>query len=126
MANVLNRTTKVYITSADTGQYDTADWIINPDVAAVAGYPTKYWTITGDVVTLMDQTAQDAVDAAEAAAVDAADRAFNKSRLNGARVLKALTLVIMDEVNTLRAQHGLSQYTPAQVLNAVENKIDSI
>lgn len=68
MAAVLNRTTKQYLRSANTPDYPAADWIINPDISAVNGWPTKYWIITGDVITLMDQAARDAVDAAEAAA----------------------------------------------------------
>lgn len=64
MANVLNRTTKQYITSANTPDYPTADWIINPDLSGVSGVPSKYWKITGDVVTEMNQTEKDAVDAA--------------------------------------------------------------
>lgn len=62
MANVLNRTTCQYITSAHTPNYDPADWIINPDLAAVSGVPKKYWKITGDTVSEMDQAEKDAVD----------------------------------------------------------------
>ena len=67
MASVLNRTTKAYRQSANTPDYPTQDWIHNPDMSAVEGFPSKYWIITGDIVTLMDQAARDAVDAAEAA-----------------------------------------------------------
>lgn len=66
MAAVLNRTTKEFIRFANTPDYSTTDWIINPDLSAVVGFASKYWTITGDVVTLMDQAARDAVDVQEA------------------------------------------------------------
>lgn len=68
MANVLNRTTKQFIASANTVEYPAQDWIINPDMTAVTGFASKYWTITGDTVSLMDQASRDAVDAAELAA----------------------------------------------------------
>ena len=66
MANVLNRTTKQYIASANTPDYPVADWIHDPELSAVIGWDSKYWIITGDVVTLMDQTQRDTVDANEA------------------------------------------------------------
>lgn len=65
MATVLNRTTKLLIESANTPDYPVAQWIHNPDLSAVQGWPSKYWIITGDVVTLMSQAERDAVDAAE-------------------------------------------------------------
>lgn len=67
MAAVLNRTTKQFIRFANTPDYPAAEWIINPDLSAVTGFASKYWTITGDVVTLMTQAERDAVDAQEAA-----------------------------------------------------------
>ena len=65
MANVLNRTSKQYRASVNTPDFPVQDWIINPDISAVVGFDRKYWIITGDSVTLMDQTARDALDAAE-------------------------------------------------------------
>ena len=64
MATVLNRTTKQLIRSVNTPDYNPVDWIINPDLTAVEGWPSIYWTITGDVVTLQNQTERDATDAA--------------------------------------------------------------
>jgi hypothetical protein len=63
MSSALNRTTKQYLTSVHTPDYPPAEWIINPDMSAVAGYPSIYWIITGDLVTLMNQAERDAVDA---------------------------------------------------------------
>jgi hypothetical protein len=75
MADVLNRTTKVYLSSVNTPDYPVEDWIINPDMAAVAGFESQYWIITGDIVTLMGAAQRQAVDdaAAEAEAAGAAD-----------------------------------------------------
>lgn len=53
MASVLHRTTKEYRGSANTPDFPAQDWVINPDMSAVAGQPVKYWAISGDTVTLM-------------------------------------------------------------------------
>lgn len=74
MAAVLNRATKEYLKSVNTPDYGV-DWIINPDLSAVVGHPSKYWVITGDVVTLMDLAARDAVDAQEVVDLTLANRA---------------------------------------------------
>ena len=68
MANVVNRVTKQYIRSVNTPDYSDFDWIINPDMGAAVGFSSKYWIITGDNITLMDQAARDVVDAAELSA----------------------------------------------------------
>lgn len=52
MASVLNRTTKELRHSVNTPDYDPAEWIINPDLSAVANEPTDAWVIEGDVVRL--------------------------------------------------------------------------
>lgn len=59
------------VPSADLPE-PVANYIEEPDLSAVTGQPNKYWIITGDIVTLMDQAAMDVVDAAiEAAALQA-------------------------------------------------------
>lgn len=68
MADVLNRTTKEYLTSQNTPDFDVLDWIINPDLSGVVGVPIRYWKIVGDVVSEMTKPEKDAVDAALAAA----------------------------------------------------------
>lgn len=62
MADVLNRTTKQYLKSVNTPNFPTADWIINPDLTAVAGVPSKYWKITGDVVAEMSSAEKDTAE----------------------------------------------------------------
>jgi hypothetical protein len=41
------------------------------------------------------------------------------------RVLKAFALVVLDEVNLLRSQHGLVERTAAQLRTAVKSKLKS-
>lgn len=40
--------------------------------------------------------------------------------------MRALLYTMLDQINVLRAQHSLSQITPAQVLTAVLNKADTL
>lgn len=62
MSNVVNRVTKQYLTSVNTPDFPSSQWIVNPDLSAVGGFPSRYWILTGDVVTLMSQAQRDAVD----------------------------------------------------------------
>lgn len=126
MATVLHRTTKRLLRSVNTPDYSVDDWIVNPDLSAVAGQPARYWAITGDVVSLMDQAARDQVDADVAQAATDADRTAEKARLTTERVLRAFALVVMDEINLLRAQHGLADRTASRLLNAITAKVDTI
>lgn len=71
MADVVNRTTRVYLRSVNTPDYPASDWIINPNLSAVAGVPTQYWAISGNTITEMSPAQKAAVDAAEAAAAKA-------------------------------------------------------
>jgi len=84
MANVLNRVTKKFLGSVNTPDYPGSDWIINPDLSAVADQPSKYWDIQGDKVMLLDDIARAAVDAAEVVTIktqvdDAAQAAATKA-----------------------------------------------
>lgn len=52
MANVLNRVTREFIASVNTPDFPETDWIINPDLTAVAGFDPAYWVVAGNNVTL--------------------------------------------------------------------------
>ena len=122
MADVLERTTKQLRLSVNTPDFPIAQWIHNPDLLAVTGFDSKYWIITGDVVTLMDQAARDAVDATE---LDAG-RDATADQLDGLEdLIRAFALVVLDEINVLRGQHGLAPRTIAQLKNAVRAKLGS-
>jgi len=111
MATVLNRATKVMIESANTADYPVLDWIINPDLSAVAGFASKYWTISGDTVSLLDQAGRDAVDAAILSAHRDAIAAVMDAAEDYAR---AFALVVLDEIN-------LHATRITAILNAVDN-----
>lgn len=96
MASVLNRTTKQYLVSVSTPDYPVGQWIADPDLTAVSGFNSRYWVITGDLVTLMSQAQRDAVDAS----LLAAQRDSVASSLDGAEGYeRAAMLAIMDETN---------------------------
>lgn len=146
MATVLNRTTKQLIPSANTVEYPVIDWIIEPDLSAVTGFASKYWTISGDVVSLLDQAGRNAIDAAELnAARDATAAALDKAE----DILRAFMLVVMDEFNlhstrlnailtaidngatlgaiktSVLAINDIPQRTIAQLKTALRNKLGS-
>jgi hypothetical protein len=146
MANVLNRITRQLIASANTPDYPAHDWIINPDLSAVAGRPSQYWVISGDAVALMDAAARAAIDAAELAA----QRESVTAQLDQSEdVLRAFMLATLDELNAhaaktnaiLAAINGASSLatlktavaaiadyptrTVAQLRTAVRNKLGS-
>lgn len=50
MSSVLNRTTKQFLTSVNTPDYDPAQWIIKPNLSAVGGIAQKFWIVEGDSV----------------------------------------------------------------------------
>lgn len=64
MSNVTHRTTYERRDSVQTTDYPVETWVHNPDLSAVDGVPLKYWKLTGDVFSEMDQGDKDAVDAA--------------------------------------------------------------
>jgi hypothetical protein len=120
MANVLNRTTKEFKRSVNEPDYPQVDWIWSPDLSGVAGVSSKYWVITGDVVTEMDQASKDAIDLAdEISELDAiSDRLDNQKD-----IMRAFALLVMDEFNILRAEHGLAPRTLAQLKTGLRNKL---
>lgn len=71
MVDVVSRTTKQFLSSVSENETDfpAAQWIYQyPNwLDAVAGFPSKYWIITDDVITLMTPAQRAVVDAAEQA-----------------------------------------------------------
>jgi len=126
MAVVLNRTTKQLIQSANTPDFPTADWIINPDLSAITGQPIKYWLISGDVVSLATPAEQAVIDAAIQATRDTANRDEEKLTYDQRRVFRAIVELMIEEFNTLRTIEGLPDRTIAQARTAILSKIDNL
>lgn len=53
MANAIHRTQRDYrgyllrVSSINTPDYSTDDWLVNPDLSSVSGIPEYYWKVTG-------------------------------------------------------------------------------
>jgi hypothetical protein len=147
MAEVLNRTqgltvpyVKQHIPSVNTGEFSSVDWIINPDLSAVAGFDNIYWDIAGDTVLLVDAATRTARDA-EIAAFEL-QAAMDEEKLRIAdvsteRVLRAIVKLLVDELNILRQQVNattaesnqltnttFSDRTLVQARTAIESEID--
>lgn len=128
MPNYLHRTTKRYLLSTSPADLvePEVNYIMDPDLSAVRGQPNKYWTISGDAVLLKSKADRDQVDIDEAAAAIATDRAHEKNRMDIECSLQALAKIFADEINILRAQHGLQVRTVAQVKAAYKAAIDVV
>lgn len=109
-----------------------AGYLVRPPMPD--GWTVENCFVENGVVRLKTQAEMDAFNAAKAAADAAAAAALEIAQHDGAvalydasdptaRLLKAVCLVVLDEVNTLRAQHGLAARTAAQFKTAVLNKI---
>jgi len=44
----------------------------------------------------------------------------------GPMLLEAIVLIIRDEINILRGQHGLPERTNEQIINAISDKLSSL
>ncbi len=67
MADVLNRITKEIRRSVHEPDYSHVEWIVNPDLSAVLGFPPDEWIIEGDVVRRAVGSEMDAILAARLA-----------------------------------------------------------
>jgi len=99
----LHRTTKQLLASVAAADLPEAqaNYIEEPDLIAVTGFPSKYWIITGDVVTLMSPAERAVVDQAELDAI----RDSLVSELNDLELRdRAIILSLLDIVNFLSQQ----------------------
>ena len=124
MPKWLHRTTKQFLNSVASADLPEAqaNYIEEPDLSAVTGQPNKYWEITGDVISLLDQTARDAVDdAVDTVQLDAVADELTRTRT----IMRAFAEVVLDEINILRADMSPpgAPRTLAQLRNAVRSKL---
>tara|TARA_R110000822_G_scaffold137399_7_gene274896 strand:- start:61 stop:507 length:447 start_codon:yes stop_codon:yes gene_type:complete len=98
MADVINKTTLRFLQSVNTPEYPEPDWVVNPDMRAVAGVSPRYWkwdTGSGrpEPMTAAEQVALDlqAVEDARDAIVAQIDRQEN--------ILRAVMSAVIGEMN---------------------------
>lgn len=95
MPAYLNRLTLTYRKSVSEPEItDPENWIKDPDLSAVVDLPSRYWKLTGDVVSAMTQPERDAVDAA----LLVASRNEAVAQLQKQEdILRAFMLIVLDE-----------------------------
>lgn len=99
-----------------------ANYVEEPDLAPVEGFPVRYWSLAGDTFSLVDQATRDAIDAA----LLVAQRDSTADIIDSVESYeKAFALIVMDELNILRALHGLPDRTPAQLKNALRARMNT-
>lgn len=133
--NWLNRATKMLVENVDlmtmkeryVGDFDAYEsnvqWIYDPDLSAVAGWANKYWLIAAfplDAVSLMSQAERDLVDENELS--DSRDEVMQQLE-DLEDLLRAVVLIIMDEINLLREENGWAERTVQQLKNAIRNRL---
>ena len=124
MGRWVHRTTKQFLNSVsptDAAAIDPlVNWVSEPDLSAVVGFPSKYWTITGDVISLKSQSERDVIDAAE----DSVQLDQIADQLQQTRTLtRAFAEVVLDEINLLRATQSLPPRTLTQLRNAARSNL---
>ena len=121
MPNYLHRTTKQYLQSVSPNGLleDTANYISMPDLSAVQGISKRYWNIVGDVVNEMNQSEKDAVDSFVLSTRRDALADAVIDNLEGD--LRQLIKLMIQEINILRAKHGLPDRTMAQFKTQIRN-----
>lgn len=131
MASGINRNTLEVRDRGLARNSTDPDWIINPDLSAVAGQPKKYWKIVGDSVALMTQAERDSVDSAAAAAAKAAVKEQAKALIDGASepvvalVFEAVGTVIKAELEGIKQGNPLQSRTLAEVKLAMKGIVDN-
>lgn len=125
MGNYVHRTTKQYLQSYSPNDLPEplANYIESPDLSNVVGVPTKYWVITGDVITEMSQPEKDAVDAALLSA--GRDAVIQREIDDLESVMRQLVKLMVSEINILRQQHALADRTLAQVRTQLRDDLGS-
>lgn len=137
MPNYLHRTTKQYLQSISPASLPepVENYIFMPDLSAVEGVPNRYWKITGDVVSEMTQEEKATVDAQ---ILNDTRDAIIAEIDNLEAIMRALTKILISEINILRQQFNtttsevpqlttttFADRTLAQVRNQLRNNLGS-
>lgn len=123
MGDYVHRTTKSYLRSVSPNALPEplANYIEEPDLSNVVGIPSMYWIIDGDTISEMSQGEKDAVDAAIISASRDAEIQAEIDNLES--VMRQLTILMIDEINILRAEHALPDRTFAQVKTQLRSSL---
>jgi len=86
------------------------NYVQDPDLSVVSGNPFKYWLLTGDIFSLVNQAARTAIDAA----IEVARKDDLSNQVDTDDLLRAVSKTNLALFNQERAARGASQITPAQ------------
>ncbi len=119
---VLERATFVVLHRATLRNYPQDAWLHNPDFAPVTQqdgslWPSKYWKLRGDVLSLMSEAERDVVDAAEDSVETARARAEAKGRWDTDRALISLANVVAPKLFPVMS--------PAELVDDIKADIDA-
>ena len=120
----------LYRKSVNTPDWEgRSDVLINPDVSALNDIPLKYWKHSSGTVVEMTTGEKTTVDNAITTANNASIRTSAEGDVDAFSVdgvrLRAALLVVMDEINILRATQSLADRTASQLKTAVKGKVSS-
>jgi hypothetical protein len=122
MANVLHKETLRFITSVNTPDYNTDEWIINP---TLPNCEKKYWKISGNRVVKMTAAERQIVD--DNIIAKKLEQETNSSDLDQMDIdLLTVVLVLLDEINKLRTEANMSKVTKTQLKTAVRTKYNTL
>lgn len=120
MGNFLHRVTKRVYRSIPPNELPEplATYIAQPDLAALDSVPSRYWKITGDVVSEMSTAEKSAVDlvilnTSRDGAVSEVDEREG--------TLRQILMVLIDEINVLRQLNALPNKTFGQIRNQLRS-----
>ena len=102
MGDWVHRTTKAYLQSVSPDSLPDliSNYISQPDLSGVVGVPSKYWIITGDIISEMSPVEKDAVDAQNLS--DSRDGIIQEQIDQLESVLRQVVIATVKEINILR------------------------
>jgi hypothetical protein len=120
--HVIHRTTLQYLVSVNTPDYPEPTWKWAPDMSQVVGIAPIYWKWDAGTERPIPMTAGE--QAVVNTAIETARRDSEASQLTQVEnILRAIVLVVLDEINVLRSALLLTTRTESQVRTAIRNKL---
>lgn len=109
------------------GRSDTVIFTTSPEniPLVAAGIPMKYWYVENHNIREMTAEEKAVVDA-EIQATIVQEQNDLKDLDKADKILTACILVMLDEINTLRALHSQTARTKAQLKTAIVNKYNTL
>ena len=124
MASVINKDTLQYLTSVNTPDYPDPPWVKNPDLSQVAGVSQQDWKWDVGNNRPISKTSAEIIADALASLNTSADNSLSSlEAANTVDLLRALALVMLDEINLLRVNASLSSRTITQLKAALKGKM---